>query len=59
MRRKETRRKFRTMLRNGELGDKEIEVELADTSGGGMPTMEIPGMPGAQMGMVNTERYAG
>jgi len=26
---------------------------LADTSGGGMPTMEIPGMPGAQMGMVN------
>lgn len=50
---KETRDKFRTMLRNGELGDKEIEVELADTSGGGMPTMEIPGMPGAQMGMVN------
>ena len=50
---KDTRDKFRTMLRNGELGDKEIEVELADTSGGGMPTMEIPGMPGAQMGMVN------
>ena len=50
---KETRDKFRTMLRNGELGDKEIEVELSDTSGGGMPTMEIPGMPGAQMGMVN------
>ena len=48
---KDTRDKFRIMLRNGELGDK--EVELADTSGGGMPTMEIPGMPGAQMGMVN------
>ncbi len=50
---KDTRDKFRVMLRNGELGEKEIEVELADTSNAGMPTMEIPGMPGAQMGMVN------
>lgn len=47
-----TRDSFRTKLRNGELGDKEIEVEVAD-SGSGMPTIDIPGMPGAQMGMVN------
>jgi len=47
-----TRDSFRAKLRNGELGDKEIEVEVAD-SGSGMPTIDIPGMPGAQMGMVN------
>jgi ATP-dependent HslUV protease ATP-binding subunit HslU len=49
---KETKEKFRTMLRNGELRDKEIEIDVSET-GGGMPTMEIPGMPGAQMGMLN------
>ncbi len=48
----DTRQKFRAMLRAGELDDKEIEVDLSD-SGGGLPTFEIPGMPGAQMGMVN------
>jgi ATP-dependent HslUV protease ATP-binding subunit HslU len=50
--REETRQKFRKMLREGELSDKQIEIETAD-SGGGMPTFEIPGMPGAQMGMMN------
>ncbi|MGY8992672.1 MAG: ATP-dependent protease ATPase subunit HslU [Rhodospirillales bacterium] len=49
---KETRDKFRRMLRDGEIDDKEIEFEVSD-SGGGMPTVEIPGMPGAQMGMLN------
>jgi ATP-dependent HslUV protease ATP-binding subunit HslU len=48
----ETRSKFRKMLRDGELDEREIEVQVADT-GGGMPTFEIPGMPGAQLGMVN------
>jgi ATP-dependent HslUV protease ATP-binding subunit HslU len=48
----ETRAKFRKMLRDGELDDREIEVQVAD-AGGGMPTFEIPGMPGAQVGMVN------
>ncbi len=48
----DTRRKFRQMLRNGELNDKEIDVEVSDSSGG-MPTFEIPGMPGAQMGVLN------
>jgi len=47
-----TRQTFRVKLRQGELDDKEIEVEVSD-SGGGLPTFEIPGMPGAQMGMVN------
>ncbi|HLN25366.1 MAG TPA: ATP-dependent protease ATPase subunit HslU [Patescibacteria group bacterium] len=50
----ETRQKFRKMLREGSLNEREIEIEVADTgAGGGMPTFDIPGMPGAQMGMVN------
>jgi ATP-dependent HslUV protease ATP-binding subunit HslU len=47
----DTRTKFRKMLRNNEINDREIEIQVPDT--GGMPTMEVPGMPGAQMGMVN------
>ncbi|HIJ62302.1 MAG TPA: ATP-dependent protease ATPase subunit HslU [Rhodospirillaceae bacterium] len=49
----ETRQKFRKMLREGSLNDREIELQVADSAGSGMPTFEIPGMPGAQMGMVN------
>jgi ATP-dependent HslUV protease ATP-binding subunit HslU len=48
----DTRQKFRRMLREGTLAKREIEIEVAD-SGGGMPTMEVPGMPGASIGMVN------
>ena len=47
-----TRDLFRKKLRDGSLDDKEIEIEIQDT-GGGMPNFEIPGMPGAQMGMLN------
>ena len=49
----ETRQKFRKMLREGSLAEKEIEVQVQDSAGATMPTMDIPGMPGAQMGMVN------
>ncbi len=35
----DTKQKFRKMLREGELDDREIELELTDTSGGGMPTI--------------------
>src|SRR5690348_10748171 len=48
----DTRQKFRKMLREGQLDDKEIEVQVQDSSGG-LPTFEIPGMPGASMGMLN------
>ncbi len=47
-----TREGFRKRLRAGELDDKEIEIEMRD-SGAGQPMFEIPGMPGAQIGMVN------
>jgi ATP-dependent HslUV protease ATP-binding subunit HslU len=49
----ETRSKFRRMLRQGELDEREIEIEVQDTGAFNLPTFEIPGMPGAQMGMVN------
>jgi len=47
-----TRDSFQKKLRAGELNDKEINIEVAD-HGHGMPAMDIPGMPGAQMGMIN------
>lgn len=49
----ETRQKFRKMLREGVLNDKEIEIDVLDTSSNSLPTFDIPGMPGAQMGMVS------
>lgn len=53
-----TRESFRKRLRAGELDDKEIEIEVADT-GGGMPTFDIPGMPGSQIGMININDMLG
>ncbi|MGQ0672594.1 MAG: ATP-dependent protease ATPase subunit HslU [Hyphomicrobium sp.] len=47
-----TRESFRKRLRNNELNDKEIEIQVADTSQA-MPMFEIPGMPGASMGAAN------
>jgi ATP-dependent HslUV protease ATP-binding subunit HslU len=48
-----TRQTFRKKLREGSLDDKEIEIQVADTGGLALPTMDIPGMPGGQMGMLN------
>jgi ATP-dependent HslUV protease ATP-binding subunit HslU len=47
-----TREAFRKKLRAGELDDTEIEIELRQ-SGGAFPMLDIPGMPGSQMGMMN------
>ncbi len=47
-----TRESFRRRLRAGEINDKEIEVEVQQSSSG-MPMFEIPGMPGAQVGAVS------
>ncbi len=49
----ETKQKFRKMLREGVLAEREIEISVIDTASNTMPTMEIPGMPGAQMGMIS------
>jgi len=47
-----TRDSFRKRLRDGELNDKEVELQVADT-GGGMPMFDIPGAPGASIGAIN------
>ncbi|MEE8098970.1 MAG: ATP-dependent protease ATPase subunit HslU [Hyphomicrobium sp.] len=47
-----TRESFRKRLRDGELNDKEIEIQVSD-AGSGMPMLEIPGAPGASIGAVN------
>ncbi|HEY2445241.1 MAG TPA: ATP-dependent protease ATPase subunit HslU [Rhizomicrobium sp.] len=46
-----TRETMRKRLRAGEIDDKDIELEMRD--GSGAPMIEIPGMPGAQIGMIN------
>lgn len=46
-----TREVFRRKLRAGEIDDKAIDIDLAET-GGGMPMMDIPG-GGGSMGMIN------
>ena len=48
-----TRQAFRKKLRDGELEDKEIELEVSESAGASLPTFDIPGMPGASMGMIN------
>ncbi len=55
----ETRQKFRKMLREGELDNKEIEITVVESGASNMPTFDIPGMPGAQMGMLNIGEMVG
>ncbi len=54
-----TRQSFRKKLREGELDDREVEIDVADTGGMGLPTLDVPGMPGAQMGMINLNDMLG
>ncbi|MGV0878212.1 ATP-dependent protease ATPase subunit HslU [Martelella sp. FLE1502] len=53
-----TRDSFRKKLRAGELDDKEIDIEINDT-GSGMGGFEIPGMPGANIGVLNLSEMFG
>lgn len=48
-----TRDSFRKKLREGDLNEKEIEIEVEDNANPTMPSFDVPGMPGAQMGMLN------
>ena len=52
-----TRASFQEKLRRGELDDREIELDLRDQ--GGAANFEIPGMPGAQVGVVNISDMLG
>ena len=54
-----TKQAFLDKLRAGLLDDKEVELELADTSGASFPMMDIPGQPGASVGMINLSDMLG
>ena len=53
-----TRESFRKRLRDGDLDGNEIEITTSD-SGSQMPSFEIPGMPGANVGMINISDMLG
>jgi len=52
-----TRESFRKRLRNGDLDDNEIEIPVSESNS--MPSFEIPGMPGANVGMINISEMLG
>ena len=52
-----TRESFRKRLRNGDLDDNEIEIAVNEANT--MPSFEIPGMPGANVGMINIGEMLG
>ena len=52
-----TRESFRKRLRSGDLDNNEIEIEINDAAN--MPSFEIPGMPGANVGMINISEMLG
>ena len=52
-----TRESFRKRLRSGDMDNNEIEIEVSDS--GSMPSFEIPGMPGANVGMINLSEMLG
>ena len=52
-----TRDSFRKRLRDGDLDDNEIEIAVSESNQ--MPSFEIPGMPGANVGMINISDMLG
>ena len=52
-----TRESFRKRLRNGDLDKNEIEIDIHDSPS--IPSFEIPGMPGANVGMINIGEMLG
>ena len=52
-----TRESFRKRLRDGDLDNNEIEIAVSETNNA--PSFEIPGMPGANIGMINISDVLG
>jgi len=52
-----TRESFRKRLRNGDLDNNEIEINVNDNAS--QASFEIPGMPGANIGMINIGEMLG
>lgn len=55
----ETREKFKKLLESGDLNDREIEIEVQEAPNNTLPTFDVPGMPGAQMGMFSLSDLLG
>jgi ATP-dependent HslUV protease ATP-binding subunit HslU len=55
----DTRQKFRKMLREGELDGKEIDIEIQDSGKSPLDMIDIPGLPGGHMGMINISDILG
>ncbi len=54
-----TRQNFRKKLREGDFNEREIEIDVQDNPSSGMPSFDIPGMPGASMSMINIGEMIG
>ena len=54
-----TREKFKEMFAKGHLDDKEVEIQVKESGNSTMPTFDIPGMPGSQMGVLNVSDMLG
>ena len=52
-----TRESFRKRLKSGDLDSNEIEISVSENNA--MPSFEIPGMPGANVGMINISEMLG
>jgi ATP-dependent HslUV protease ATP-binding subunit HslU len=55
----ETKEKYLSMLNSGELDDREIDIELQEAPSSPFNSLDIPGMPGAQMGVLNLSEMLG
>jgi ATP-dependent HslUV protease ATP-binding subunit HslU len=55
----DTRQKFRKMLREGALNEREIEIKVQEAVAASMPSIDLPGVPGASMSMVNLNEVLG
>ena len=52
-----TRESFRKRLQDGNLDNNEIEISMSDSPS--IPSFDIPGMPGANIGMINISEMIG
>ncbi len=55
----ETRKKYENLFREGKLDEREIDIELQETPSSPFNAMDIPGMPGGQMGVLNLSDMLG
>ena len=55
----ETRKKYENLFQEGKLDEREIDIELQEAPSSPFNSMDIPGMPGGQMGVLNLSDMLG